>query len=195
MASGCYGVCAGCGLVFQHPSQRPDALTEQAIYAAHDNRPDDPDYRRFLSRLTRVLVPALAPGAEGLDYGAGPGPALAAMLAEAGFAMTAYDPFFAPHEQALARRYDFVVCTETAEHFHHPGREFDRLAALLRPGGHLGLMTRLLLPGIDFDTWHYPRDPTHVSFYTDASLGWLARRHGWRWRRFGPDVVLFGESV
>lgn len=191
VSSGCYGRCDGCGLVFQHPDQRPDVLAEHAVYQTHDNRPDDPGYRRFLARLADVLIPELEPGAQGLDYGAGPGPALAAMLAEVGFPTAVYDPFFAPDTAVLARRYDFIVCTETAEHFHHPGREFECLADMLEPGGRLGLMTRLLEPGTDFAAWHYHRDPTHVSFYCEASLAWLARRHGWHWRRFGADVVLF----
>jgi hypothetical protein len=43
------------------------------------------------------------------------------MLAEAGHAMALYDPFFRPDPAALERDYDFITCTETAEHFHHPG--------------------------------------------------------------------------
>ncbi len=170
VASGRYGRCPVCDLIFQHPDERPDALTEHRLYSAHDNRTDDPGYRAFLQRLTDRLIPALPPGACGLDYGAGPGPALAAMLAEAGFPTAIYDPFFAPDTAVLSRRYEFVVCTETAEHFHHPGAAFAQIAGLLQPGGCLGLMTRLFDAGTDFAAWHYHRDPTHVSFYTPASI-------------------------
>ena len=52
-----------------------------------------------------------------------------------------YDPLFAPDRGVLQATYDFVTCTETAEHFHDPALEFARLDALLRPGGLLGLMT------------------------------------------------------
>ncbi|WP_353252358.1 class I SAM-dependent methyltransferase [Salinisphaera sp. PC39] len=193
--SGRYGRCGECGLVFQHPDERPDALTEHELYLTHDNRPDDPGYRRFLSRLTEVLVPALPAGAEGLDYGAGPGPALAGMLTEAGFPTAVYDPFFAPDTAPLRRRYDFIVCTETAEHFHRPGAEFERLAALLKPDGRLGLMTRRLEPDTDFAAWHYHRDPTHVSFYGRRTLEWLARRHGWTCRCHGIDVAVFAAGT
>ncbi|MDT0618008.1 class I SAM-dependent methyltransferase [Salinisphaera sp. P385] len=194
VASGRYGRCPECDLIFQHPDERPDALTEHRLYSAHDNRVDDPGYRAFLQRLTDRLIPQLSPGACGLDYGAGPGPALAAMLDQAGFPTAVYDPFFAPDTAVLARRYDFVVCTETAEHFHHPGAAFDQIAGLLQPAGCLGLMTRLFDAGTDFATWHYHRDPTHVSFYTESALDWLAARHGWRWRRYGADVVILRQA-
>ena len=61
-----------------------------------------------------------------------PVPALAAMLTEAGHRMALYDPFFAPDPAPLAV-YDFVTCTEAAEHFHHPAAEFARLRAWCGP--------------------------------------------------------------
>ena len=47
----------------------------------------------------------------GLDFGAGPGPALAAMMSEDGFDVAIYDPFFQPDAEALQRKYDFITCT------------------------------------------------------------------------------------
>jgi len=192
--SGHYRRCARCSLIFQEPAERPDALAEWETYCAHDNRPEDPDYRRFLARLADPLCARLSPGALGLDYGAGPGPALAAMLVERGFRTAVYDPFFAPEPSALQQCYDFVVCTETPEHFHRPGSEFDRLAGLLKSNGVLGLMTKPYVEGLDFDAWWYHRDPTHVSFYSTATFQWLADRHGWHLERPAHDVILFQSA-
>ena len=69
------------------------------------------------------------------------------MLEEQGYRMSLYDPFFAPSPDALERRYDFITCTETVEHFYQPGKEFRRLDRLLRSGGWLGVMTEMLEPG------------------------------------------------
>ena len=63
---------------------------------------NDAGYRRFLSKLADPLMARLAPGARGLDYGCGPGPALAAMLREAGHEVALYDPFFAPDPAPLS---------------------------------------------------------------------------------------------
>ena len=122
-----YWRCVHCEATFLDPAQYPTPARERAEYLRHRNDPADPGYRAFLARLAAPLLARLAPGAEGLDYGCGPGPALAAMLAEAGHRVSLYDPFFHPDEAALARRYDFVSCTEVVEHFHRPAAEFARL--------------------------------------------------------------------
>ncbi|MBC7155656.1 MAG: class I SAM-dependent methyltransferase, partial [Rhodobacteraceae bacterium] len=129
-----YGRCDACAARYVAPHHLPDAATEAAQYALHQNRVDDPGYRRFLSKLAEPLLARLAPGARGLDYGCGPGPALAMMLGEAGHPVALFDPIFAPDPAPLAQSHDFITCTEVAEHFHHPAAEFDRLAAMLNPG-------------------------------------------------------------
>jgi Methyltransferase domain len=195
LRGGAYFRCGRCRLVFLAPRQRPSAEAERAHYGTHQNHPDDPGYRAFLARLVDPLAARLPPGAEGLDFGAGPGPALARMLEERGFRMRVYDPFFAPDDSALARDYEFVTCTETAEHFHHPAREFARLDGLLRPGGWLGVMTEMLDDGRDFAGWRYARDPTHVCFYAPETMRWIADAHGWRMETPARNVVLFRKPA
>ena len=118
--------------------------------------------------------------AAGLDYGAGPGPALARMFEEGGYTMSLYDPFFHPSVNVLAQKYDFITATEVAEHFHDPMREFERMRALLVPGGVVVIMTQLLTPAIDFASWYYKNDPTHVVFYSKRTFQWLQSRLGFR---------------
>lgn len=187
--------CPVCRLVFLHPTDRPDAAAERAHYGTHENRPDDPGYRRFLARLADPLAERLALGAEGLDYGCGPGPALSGMMTERGFPSRDYDPFFAPDADALRRTYDFVACSETAEHFHHPAAEWTRLDGLLRPDGWLGVMTEMLDDVRDFASWRYARDPTHVSFYHADTMRWIADTHGWRMDALARNVVLFHKPA
>jgi hypothetical protein len=187
--------CAACRLAFMAPEDRPDEAAELAHYGTHENDPADPRYRAFLSRLADPLAARLAPGAEGLDYGCGPGPALAMMLEERGFPMAVWDPFFAPDASVLDRTYDFVTCTETAEHFFHPAREFARLDGLLPAGGWLGVMTELLDDARDFSGWRYARDPTHVSFYAEETMRWIAEAFGWGMEIAGRGVVLFRKPA
>lgn len=189
-----YAVCGGCGLTFMLPADRLPAQAERAVYDLHRNDPDDAGYRAFLDRLARPLAARLRPGMRGLDYGAGPGPALPAMLAARGFPTVAYDPLYAANAELLQRRYDFIACSETAEHFHDPAAEFARLDGLLQPGGWLGLMTQWRLPERPFAVWGYARDPTHVCFYQARTLQWIARRHGWRLTCPVPHVALFRKA-
>jgi SAM-dependent methyltransferase len=186
-----YWRCPTCELTFLDPSHRLSAADEGAVYDLHDNRVDDPGYRRFLSRLTEPLLERLPKPSAVLDYGCGPGPALAAMMSEAGHSCAVYDPFYSPDEQVLSVVYDAVTCTEVAEHFFAPGVEFDRLAGLLKPGGWLGVMTCLQTDDAAFADWHYRRDPTHVCFYRQATLHWLAHHYGWEVTLPRKDVALF----
>jgi len=174
-----YWRCETCQARFLDPARRPAPDEERAHYFHHENAVDDPGYRRFLARLADPLLARLAPGSRGLDYGCGPGPALAAMLEEAGCQTALYDPFFQPDARVLDAQYDFITCTETAEHFHHPANEFDRLDAMLRPGGLLGIMTCFQTDDARFANWHYRADPTHVVFYREATLHHVARQRGW----------------
>ncbi len=186
-----YYQCSRCRLVAVPAADRPSAAEERARYETHENDPADPRYRAFLDRLASPLLERLPAAAEGLDYGAGPGPALSQMIEEAGHPTAIYDPFFAPDRAALDRTYDFITCTETAEHFHAPGEEFSRLDALLRPGGWLGLMTEVRDESEPMESWWYARDPTHVCFYAPDTLRWLADHFGWAMERPHRNVALF----
>lgn len=188
-----YRRCRRCELVFVPPGQRLPPDAERAVYDQHENSPDDPGYRRFLSRLFEPLRERLAPGAPGaagLDFGCGPGPTLSVMFEEAGHPMTIYDPFYAPDAAALERRYDFITATEVAEHLFEPGRELRRLAALLPEGGWLGLMTKRATTREAFARWHYILDPTHVCFFSEASFAWLAGELGMTVEFPAADVAL-----
>lgn len=190
-----YGRCERCQATFLLPRHLPTAEAERAEYDLHQNTGDDPGYRQFLRRLAAPLLQRLAPGQRGLDFGCGPGPVLAGLLREAGHTVALYDPFFQPDPVALQTTYDFITCTEVIEHFHQPAAEFRRLDALLRPGGWLALMTRFQTDDARFAQWHYRRDPTHVVFYREHTLRWLAAHHGWRCEVPCANVALMRKPT
>jgi hypothetical protein len=183
--------CSLCGLVHVAPADRPTDAAAAAHYATHHNDPSDPGYRAFLDRLAAPLAERLPPGARGLDFGSGPGPTLSLLLRERGFHVALYDPLFAPDREVLDHTYDFITCSETAEHFFEPAIEFEVVFALLRPGGWLGLMTEVLTPGRIFESWRYARDPTHVCFYRPATMEWIANRFAWEMESPRENVYLF----
>lgn len=185
-----YRRCPTCQARFLDPGRRPSLADERDHYLLHENDPDDPGYRRFLSKLAHPLLERLPPRSSGLDYGCGPGPALAAMLREAGHRVALYDPFFHPDAAALEGRYDFVTCTEAIEHFHRPAEELDRLTGLVRPGGWLAVMTCFQTHDEGFGDWHYRRDPTHVVFFREATFRHVAESRGWSCEIPAKDVAL-----
>lgn len=182
--------CQRCLLVFV-PSQfflSPEQ--EKAEYDLHQNEVDDPGYRQFLGRLAEPLSQRLAVGACGLDFGCGPGPALAAMLREQGYGVSLYDIFYHPDPGVLNERYDFVCATEVVEHLHCPGRVLEQLWQLLNPGGTLGVMTKLVKDQQAFAGWHYKNDATHVCFFSEQTWQWWAREYSAELERIGADVML-----
>lgn len=185
-----YHHCLRCALVFVPPDQRLGPAAERTVYDQHENSPHDLGYRRFLSRLFDPLRQRLTPGARGLDFGAGPGPTLSVMFAEAGHPMAIYDPFYAPDASVLEQAYDFITATEVVEHLFAPGRELARLAELLVQGGWLGVMTKRVIDQAAFARWHYIHDPTHVAFFSEATFEWLAGHLNMRVEFPAADVVL-----
>ena len=153
----------------------------------------------YLTRATELICrnwrtrcwPGCAPLHRGLDYGCGPAAALAEMLRQAGHTMQVYDPFFASCRSVLAQTYDFVTCTETAEHFHRPGVEFARLCGLLKPGGLLAVMTIFQTDDARFENWRYRHDPTHVVFYREHTFAVLAEKLALDCEIIARDVVFF----
>ncbi|PHQ15048.1 class I SAM-dependent methyltransferase [Marinobacter profundi] len=190
-----YWRCERCQCTLMDARCRLSPDDEQEVYRLHDNQPEDPGYRRFLNKLAGPLLARLAPGSEGLDFGCGPGPALAMMLREAGMQVRLFDPLFYPNHGALAGQYEFVTCTEVVEHLHHPLETFSLLDRLLKPGGLLGVMTCFQTDDSRFANWHYRRDPTHVVFYREATLQWLADHFGWVLEIPAKDVAIFRKPL
>ena len=183
--------CAACDMVFVPRAQILDAAGQKARYLEHNNDVNDPAYRAFLGRMYYALRPLLRPGSNGLDYGAGPGPALQRMMLEDGFKADIYDIYFHPDKSVLTTTYDFITCTETAEHFTAPRSEFERLDGILRPGGWLGVMTGMLDRWDAFPAWHYHRDPTHVNFFSKQTMRHIAKWLNWDVRFPRENVTLF----
>lgn len=184
-------LCPECDLIHVPERFHLDIESASVRYLLHNNDPDDPDYRKFLGRLWDLVRPQLHPGAQGLDFGAGPGPALVHMAREDGFDIKPYDPIFHTDRSSLESRYDFVTCTETAEHFASPKVEFELLYSLLEPSGVLGVMTSMPTDWSGFPDWYYNRDPTHVAFYSRRTMGWIAGYHGMDVSFPAPNTAVF----
>lgn len=186
--------CDHCKLVFVPRRYWLRAQDERAIYDLHENTPHDEGYRRFLSRLTAPLLKSLGPNQKGLDFGCGPGPVLSVIIEEQGHQMDLYDPFYYNEPSMLSNTYDFITATEVVEHMHDPNSEFTTLFHMLRPGGTLGLMTKLVIDQNAFKTWHYIHDMTHVCFYSRSTFEYLAQRFNADLRFVANDVILLSKK-
>ncbi|MCK5520725.1 MAG: hypothetical protein KAI81_06405, partial [Candidatus Marinimicrobia bacterium] len=75
--------CPVCDLVFVPSEFHLSPEAEKTRYDLHNNNPKDPGYQKFLSRLSNPLLQELSTQQSGLDFGCGPGPALAQMMEKA----------------------------------------------------------------------------------------------------------------
>jgi SAM-dependent methyltransferase len=202
-----YFRCGTCDLIFTSVSQLLSPQDEKAEYDRHQNNPDDWGYRHFLGRLCDPLQNRIEDHSRGLDFGSGPGPTLSVMLEEAGHSVALYDPFYAPDTAVLKQTYDFVTATEVVEHLHHPRRDLEQIWRCLKPGGWLGIMTKLAHSGDEhgdetsapkisdphrdaFATWHYKDDLTHVCFFSRKTFLWLGQLWRCQLTFIGSDVIL-----
>lgn len=104
--------------------------------------------------------------------------------------MALYDPFYFNDNTVFSKTYDFITATEVVEHLREPDREFDRLLAVLKSGGWLGLMTKLVIDKSSFMNWHYIRDLTHICFYSQATFEFISLKYNTRLDFIDKDVIL-----
>ncbi|WP_375752130.1 class I SAM-dependent methyltransferase [Vibrio sp. HN007] len=185
-----YYRCSNCMLVFVPEENRLDAKREKAFYDLHNNDPQDEGYRRFLSRMSVPMAERLSEGSKGLDFGCGPGPTLSLLLEEQGHKVSLYDIFYHTDKRVLDREYDFMTATEVIEHLHHPKQVWQQWLSLVKAGGWLGVMTKLVIDKDAFVNWHYKNDLTHVCFYSRETFQYLAARDNLQLEFIGNDVIL-----
>lgn len=189
-----YLECKGCNLVFVPHRFWLSWEEEKGVYDLHVNDPEDSGYRHFLSRLAAPLLERLEGRGYGLDFGCGPGPTLSHLLREHNHRVELYDPFYFNDPRLLSQIYDFICATEVVEHLQDPALEFSRIFSMLKPGGWLGIMTKLVIDQAAFSTWHYIRDPTHICFFSTPTLGWIAKAYDVELVTVDKDVFLFHKK-
>jgi len=148
---------------------------EKTVYENHNNDVNDVRYQKFTMPITNCVLEHFLPKHKGLDFGSGTGPVISSMLKKKDYDIVPYDPFFAPDLKVFNTTYDYIVSCEVFEHFYKPKMEIERLISLLNANGMLLIMTLLYNNQIDFDTWKYCKDPTHVFIYTKETIVYIAK--------------------
>ena len=170
-----YFKCKNCEGIQLHPNYFLSAEAEKARYDTHNNNVNDKGYQKFVKPIVDAVINNTLPSYIGLDYGCGSGPVITKLLEDKGYALKLYDPYYKTDTSVLQYIYDFIVCCEVMEHFYAPNQEFLKMTQMLKSGGYLFLKTNLYEESIRFKDWWYTKDETHVFFYTQATLNWLAK--------------------
>jgi SAM-dependent methyltransferase len=168
--------CDRCYLVFVESRYLPEQDEEKSTYEQHKNSIEDVGYVQFLMQAIDPALKFLSKNAKGLDYGCGPGPTLSQLMERKGYSCQNYDPLFLP--ELPAGPFDFVFATECFEHFFDPAKEMEQLILLLKSQAYLIVMTSLWENNTNFADWTYTQDNTHVSFFHERTIGFIANKYG-----------------
>ncbi len=188
---GSYFSCPQCGGIFLHEKDRMNEIQEKNRYLEHNNNIYDEGYRNFVSPIINAVKKNNKSVDEGLDFGAGPGPVISTMLKESSYSISLYDPFFHYNPAALEKKYNYIILCEVMEHFYNPNSEFTKLYSLLLPGGKLYCMTALYDQSINFKTWYYVSDHSHVFFYSLKTLSWIEKNMGFTTHSVDKRLIIF----
>lgn len=177
-----YYKCPTCHGIFVDSKDLPDEVSEKERYELHDDDTEDEGYRKFVSPITSSIKKDFSPLACGLDFGAGTSAIISKVLKE--YNISNYDPYFHNSPELLDKKYDYISSCEVIEHFYNPYKEFKLLKSLLNPHARLYLMTDIYDERIDFASWYYKNDPTHVFLYSKKTFDWIKDEFGF------SDVVV-----
>lgn len=183
--------CSQCALVFVAAQYHLSNADEKLRYDEHQNNPEDERYRAFLSQVFNPVIKHIHQGDKGLDFGCGSGPTLSLMFEEHGYQMDLFDKFYANKPEVFDNRYDFITATEVIEHLSNPKFELERLLKMLKKGGVLAVMTQMISKKVEFSSWYYKNDPTHICFFSEDTMRYLAKLWGVKLEFYGDNVVLF----
>jgi len=185
--------CSHCNSVFRSSALLLSSELEKARYLLHENDILDKGYQSFVTPLVNAVKNSFPTSANGLDFGAGPAPVAAKLIAEQGYGVRFWDPFFHANPKVLETIYDFIICCETMEHFYHPLKEFQLMHRLLKPSGKLFCMTDLLPEMNRFTDWYYKNDATHVLFYSEENLQWIKETVGFSEVSIQDRIIIFSK--
>ena len=163
-----------CDLTHLDKRCRLSPAEEHQRYKTHNNDIHDPRYQNFVKPLYEQIKQKFSQGHLGLDYGCGDGPVLSHLLTLDGYNVKLFDPFFKNDVEVFEFKYDFVYATEVIEHMFSPLEDFKKIKELIQPNGAFAVMTEFVDSQINFETWYYKNDPTHVCFFSEKSCHWVA---------------------
>ncbi len=186
--------CKECSLLFKDPAEILSFIEEKSRYDLHNNDLKDEGYLKYLNRLCDVIKENIHndffnESLKILDFGCGPVKGYEKILE--GLNVDSYDPYYFSDKSILSNKYDLVICSEAAEHFNHPKKEFELLFSLLKPNGYLVIRTEFHNTCLDLSNWWYLKDPTHVVFYSDKCFESISQYHNSKVLYCSNPYVIF----
>ncbi|WP_428737706.1 class I SAM-dependent methyltransferase [Sulfurimonas sp.] len=187
-----YYRCPTCKAIFTAKEDLVNLESEKERYELHDTEIDE-GYKKFVFPITSNILEDFSSTVKGLDFGSGRSEVISKVLQEHGYSVQNFDPFFSNKPELLQQQYNYISSCEVIEHFYKPKKEFELLASMLLKGGKLYLMSEIYNDSMDFASWYYKNDPTHVFFYTQDTFEWIANEFNLVLQKCDKRLVIFSH--
>lgn len=184
-----YFDCSHCRALVKKPNLYLSEQEEKERYLTHNNDVNDFRYQQFTSPITNYILSHFTKDHKGLDYGCGTGPVISEILERNNFQAKQYDLYFSSDKEVFEHTYDYIFACEVVEHFKRPFKEFNLFKSLLKPKGHLIIMTDIYDDNTDFENWYYRNDPTHIFIYRKETFQYLKDQFGFK------DLKIEGRRI
>ena len=186
-------LCDQCAGIFRDRDQFLTKTEEKKRYLNHISSMEDTGYYHFISPIIDEVASSFSVDNLGLDFGCGHTPVLSKYLTNKGFKMAEYDPIFFNDNSVLKTKYNFIVSCEVIEHFYSPLDEFKKLFTLLKSGGMLICKTHPFEKEIDFASWYYKNDPSHVFIYQKKTFLWVKDFFGFKSIKINDRTITYSK--
>ena len=187
--------CLVCDLRFVPREQILKKEVEKSRYENHKNTERSIGYEKFLRRLINPIKANFTYDDLGLDFGSGPYPMLQLLMKEDGFKnIDIYDPFFAPDDNVFNKKYDFITLCEVFEHMEDPISDLSKILDLLSSNSLLIISTGIFEKNLIFDSWYYIKDETHINFFSNECLHWIALKLNLEIEILEKDLVIIRKN-
>lgn len=200
--------CGGCGYIFAAPDeQRLSGEEERSFFKGQwQQAPDGGNigcYPHILSLTQSCGITAV----KALDFGCG-NAGLIRLLRANGIPAYGIDrvpvdndmrPFvFKNFAEVPAMKFDLITAIEVFEHLPDPVAVLDELLARLSPEGFLFITTALTNRSMAhikyFPHWIYQKDRTHIGFFAERTMEFLAHKNGLELQVFGYGDLILDRS-
>lgn len=184
-----YDWCDACEFIALQDAYVLSSDEEKKRYDNHQNTPANTGYVQMLQHfLEQSVYPYHADMKCVLEFGCGPGPVLAAILAAKGYTVDVFDVYYASVAVYEGKKYDVITATEVIEHVRDPLALMRCLRDHMDENGLLAVMTHFHAndPAV-FLKWWYHIDDTHISFFTKKTMSVIADM-------LGMDMVFCNDK-
>ena len=165
-----YYRCSDCELIFLSKKSILSFDEERGRYASHNNVSSDPRYIKYLTKTVDFVEPHRDSNSKILDFGSGKNAVLEYVYKNRGIKIDSYDPMYGIGLSLEKKSYDIVILCEVIEHLINPKKELEFINSLLKTDGMIFIRTSIFNDSMDFATWWYRKDPTHIIFFSNRTI-------------------------